>query len=379
MPYEIDFIGVNKEQAAKDADAICLRWKNYDQYGNAVYKVGVVDGGFENHGKAIVRHMNRYYFNDWGGNKKPDEKVIDFMIVTHSDNDHTIGLKQVLENFSVKKIYMNIPWLYESELYDFIRDRRITPYSLTRKLREAYPHVSEIEDIAVKQGIPIYSAFQGTLIEERLRILSPTKDFYLQLLVDSDKTPLQEESSLLHQIGDSHQKMEEAAKAYAYTKYESWQDEILREDVDTTAENESSVVLYGNMDEEGFLLTGDAGIQALRIAMDYMDSIDIDIKQRVSFYQIPHHGSRRNVSPSILNRMLGDKVAKYETKRKKAFASAADSSDHPLKVVTNAYTKRGVKVYKTGANCIRHHRGEMPERNWEAATPIEFSNYVEEW
>lgn len=41
---------------------------------------------------------------------------------------------------------------------------------------------------------------------------------------------------------------------------ESWQDEKLREDVETTSENEMSVVVLGKMDEENFLLTGDAGI-----------------------------------------------------------------------------------------------------------------------
>ena len=28
MPYEIDFVGINKD--TKDATAICMRWKNYD-------------------------------------------------------------------------------------------------------------------------------------------------------------------------------------------------------------------------------------------------------------------------------------------------------------------------------------------------------------
>ena len=177
MPYEIDFIGINKEQAAKDADAICLRWKCADQYGKTVYKIGVVDGGFENHGKAIVQHMNHYYFNDWGGYKKPNEKIVDFVVVTHSDNDHTLGLKQVLENFTVKKIYMNIPWLYEKDLYKFISDGRTTPHSLIRKLREVYSSVSEIETIANENGIPIYPAFQGKVIEDRLLILSPKKRF----------------------------------------------------------------------------------------------------------------------------------------------------------------------------------------------------------
>ena len=65
MAYEIDFIGVGADEATQDADAICLRWKyRINSNGNPQYKVGVVDGGFEAHGIAMINHMNRYYFDD---------------------------------------------------------------------------------------------------------------------------------------------------------------------------------------------------------------------------------------------------------------------------------------------------------------------------
>ena len=65
MAYEIDFIGVNSEKSTKDADAICMRWRSGVSFGGAAtYKIGVVDGGFEAHGDALVAHMNQYNFND---------------------------------------------------------------------------------------------------------------------------------------------------------------------------------------------------------------------------------------------------------------------------------------------------------------------------
>ena len=91
MAYEIDFIGVGTDKATKDADAICLRWKNGIIFGTQAYKIGVIDGGFEAHGDAMVKHMNQYYFDDVDGNKDIDEKIIDFMVITHPDQDHTIG------------------------------------------------------------------------------------------------------------------------------------------------------------------------------------------------------------------------------------------------------------------------------------------------
>ena len=170
-----------------------------------------------------------------------------------------------------------------------------------------------------------------------------------------------------------------AVKAYVLDILETWDIETIREDEKTTAENETSVVVRGIIDGSGFILTGDAGIRALNKALDYMDWIGEDVLKVVSFYQIPHHGGRHNVSPSLLNRMLGEKVKTGEVTGKTAYASVAKDSDHPLKMVTNAFIRRGVKVYKTEGNIICYQNGKMPNRNWVKMKEVEFSNYVEGW
>lgn len=79
MAYEIDYIGVKADKATKDADAICLRWKTgIALNGMPIYKVGVIDGGFEAHGNAMIAHMNQYYFDDAEGVKSKEKKTIDF-------------------------------------------------------------------------------------------------------------------------------------------------------------------------------------------------------------------------------------------------------------------------------------------------------------
>lgn len=96
MAYEIDFVGVGDE-CKKDADAIALRWK--DLFGN--YKIAVYDGGLQAHGEKLEQHLNQYYFD------KDAEKVIDYVICSHSDSDHTSGLKNILDKFEVQALYMN--------------------------------------------------------------------------------------------------------------------------------------------------------------------------------------------------------------------------------------------------------------------------------
>lgn len=360
MAYELDFIGVNEE--TQDADAIGIRWI----VNNDHYVVGVYDGGIKLYCEKLKEHMETYYFNN------SSNEVVDFVICSHSDQDHTSGIKEILESFEVKALYMNRPWEYVDDVFDKVNDGRITKESLKKRLKEKYKYISELEDIAVEKEIPIFEAFQGTVIEDKLTILSPSKEFYLELLVESDKTPLIEKASWTSILTRTFKEIVNAL-------IESWSDEKLRENVSTSAENEMSVVLLGDMDEEYFLLTGDAGIRALNKSIEYADNLFISIKDDVKFYQIPHHGGRHNVSPSLLNNMVGNIVSEGYTNGKVAFVSAGKNSDHPLKMVVNAYIRRGVKVYKTDGGIIHHHRN-MPTRDgWVSINNMGFNKEVEEW
>lgn len=373
MSYEIDFIGVGSE-VKQDADAFCFRWvDSYGKDGNPLYKIGVFDGGFETHGKAMTQHLNKYYFDDANGEKPRDEKVIDFVFVSHADQDHVSGLKEILEEFNVKALYMNRPWEYVKELYEIVKGR-ITLKSLEKSLKTSYSNIATLEEIVEKNSIPISPAFAGDVISERLRVLSPSKDFYLTLLAESSKTPETET------VFESAQKVVQKIKAYLLNILEDWNTETLHEGVTTSAENETSIVLLGQMDDETFLLTGDAGLRALSNAMDYAEkNLGIKVKDRVSFYQIPHHGGRHNVSPSILNRLVGGKVKEGSKPTKVAYVSVAKDSDHPLKVVTNAFVRRGATVYQTDGYTIWHHRGTPGRAGFTSITAVPFADTVEEW
>lgn len=361
MAYEIDFIGISEE--SKDSDAIAIRWK----VDETKYKIGVYDGGIKAYGEALVNHLNQYYFSN------QDNKVIDFIVCSHSDLDHASGLKNVIENFDVKALYMNRPWLYINDVWDKVSDGRITKESLERRLKEKYKYIADLEELAEEKGIKIYEAFQGEIIENKIKILSPTKEFYLDLMVESHKTPLVAENNSA--VG----KIFKSIYEYVRDLLESWSDEKLKEDVSTSAENEMSVVILGDMDEESFLLTGDVGIRGLDKSITYADRIGHAIIDNVTFIQIPHHGGRHNISPSILNRMIGEIVEEGESIGKTAFVSAGKNSDHPLQMVVNAFVRRGVKVYKTKGNIIHHHKG-MPERNgWVNLKELNFESEVEEW
>ncbi len=82
--------------------------------------------------------------------------------------------------------------------------------------------------------------------------------------------------------------------------------ETLTDDGETGPRNNSSVITLLHVGGERMLFTGDAGIPALTAAASYYETIFGSFPAApLTFFQTPHHGSRRNVGPTLLNRLLG--------------------------------------------------------------------------
>lgn len=366
MNYELDFIGVNKE--TKDADAIGIHWIEND-----IHTIGVYDGGFAEHGNELKSIIEEFYFTD-------DKKDIDFIICSHSDQDHVTGLKILLENNMVKTLYMNRPWLYIEELYEKVNDGRITKTSLEERLKKTYKFINDIENLAIEKGVEINEVFEGTVINDKITVLHPSKETYISLIVESNKTSFLEMSAqnitFRKVVFEAFSKT--IKKIYNWIT-ETWNEESLREDVSTTSENETSVIIIGDMTDEKFLLVGDAGINALDAASNYYAEQFGSIKDDVNIYQIPHHGGRHNVNTTILNKLIGDVVEKDKVVSKTAFVCSGKNSDHPLKMVTNAFIRRGVNVYIASGHTINHHKGISSRTGWTKSQKTAFSEKIEEW
>lgn len=358
LGYEIDFLPVGDGE--KSGDAIALRYGTEEDG----YTIHVVDGGTLASGEELVKHINKYY---------GEPGYVDHVVCTHPDGDHASGLRIVLDEFQVGTLWMNRPWLYVNELLPRVEDKRITAASLEKQLREAYPYIDELEKLATAKGIDIEEAFQGDQIGA-FTVFSPTYDFYLALLCESTKTPESKEADL---IDNAFTAIDQGIKAAWDWIMESWSEESLREDGVTSAENETSIVQMADFAGRRVLLNGDAGLRALNAAADYWEK-DHWGAPKLRFMQVPHHGSRRNIAPSVLNRWLGDILEEGETRDVTAFVSASGKSDkHPRQAVVNAFTRRGARVHGTKGEAKRHSHN-MPDRaGWSASTPIPFRQEVE--
>lgn len=367
--YEIDFLPVGKGD--RSGDAIAIR---YGTPGN--YKIMVYDGGTKESGQLLVDHIKEHYKTSY----------VDYVVNSHPDNDHASGLSVVLEQMQVGELWIHQPWNYSEIIRNYFKDGRITDNSLAERLKNKMAAAYALEQLAEKKNIPIYAPFRGAVIGDFV-VLSPDENWYVHdLIPEFNKSPAQkaaEERAALSFADQFFKSATEAAKQAIAWIEEKWHIESLREDVTTSAENESSVVLYGEMNGRGILLTGDAGVRALTATADFVESKNHSLPNILRFIQVPHHGSRHNVSPTVLNRIIGNQKEQDDgVTTITAFVSAGkESTTHPRQAVVNAFIRRGAKVVATqGSSKLHHHN--MPDanaRNWGAVTPLPFSSKVESW
>ena len=354
--YEIDFIPVGEGE--KNGDAIAMRITK-----NGKTEIYMIDGGTQASGEALVQHIRKYY----------GAKRVDYLISTHPDMDHISGLKVILEELEVGELWMHKPWDHAPKIINDILDGRITQHSLSERIKKSVRLAKEVEEIAKKKQkkkkIKIREPFQGEQIG-CFRVLSPSKEWYIELLKNFDKMPPTKSSPM--------PECQTFASSTDDTAYEDWYNETLKEDGETSARNESSVVLRGILpDGHRVLLTGDAGIQALTRAYKYARSRKYNL-QRCQFIQMPHHGSRRNVSPVVLDMLLGPILPVGSTATKTCFVNTSKGApDHPKKSVVNAFIRRGVEVITTKGDIICHRSGYPPRIGWGSVQPLKLSRKVE--
>jgi beta-lactamase superfamily II metal-dependent hydrolase len=361
MGYEIDFLPVGEE--SKGGDAIALRYGNL--YGSRDEQTVItVDGGYTDDGEALIKHIVDYY----GTNR------VDFVVSTHPDQDHITGLKVVLNEMQVGTLLMHQPWKHSSTVSG-ARRTAFKARGFSERVEKSFEAASELEAIATRRGVEIVEPLTGVKTSDgTFRILGPSQNYYEQLLTTEVQAPAQAElaTSYIQEL------LRKAAAGAVTFLAESLNVETLRDDGETTPTNNSSAICLLTIDGHRLLLTGDAGIPALDQAMAVLEAEGFE-PGGFRFVQVPHHGSRRNVGPSILNRMLGPKGQSMQ--QATAYVSVPRKNpEHkfPAKKVTNAFRRRGCNVYVTQGK-IQTHTHDAPARaGWTTSTPLPLYERVED-
>lgn len=338
--YEIDFLQVH---SARSGDAIAVRYS----IGGA-WAVHVVDGGYNSTAPVMAAHIRQRYGTD----------LINEIVVTHGDQDHAEGLVAILENFRVARIWMLRPWLYSDVLLPYFA-RYSSADRLADRLREVYCHLAALEEIANRRSIPIWEPWQGERIGP-FTVLAPTPTRYLQMVIESDKTP-QQAAGTQTVLGGLY----ELAKPIIRKIKAGWGFEKFS-DEQTSPDNEMSVVQYAFLNGHSIVLTGDAGRDAMTEAANFAQQAGLFLPG-VTRFQAPHHGGRRNVSSTLLDRWLGpvlpQKLAEGEEYFTAVISSAKEDEDHPRNAVLRGLLHRGAKVLTTEDYAIWVYGGDAPSRH----------------
>ena len=357
MGYQLDFLPVGND---KPGDAIALRFGNL-QGPRSEQTVVVIDGGYQEDGKKIVKHVRSHY----GTNK------IDLVISTHPDQDHIGGLETVIKECEVGRLWMHQPWKHTEDIAKMFVHGRVTDQSVRETLRKSLDEACALDRLAQSKGIPVEEPFVGLQDASKgILVVGPSQPFYESLLPGFRCTPEPKAGVLKGLIAA----FEETVKYLA----EGFDIETLDDAGETTAENNSSTILLLILDGDFLLLTADAGSPALTEAMDRLQMAKFDFG-KLKFIQVPHHGSARNVGPTLLNRLLGPKLQQEATLRT-AIVSVATTNHpkHPSKKVLNAFRRRGVPVHAT-AGFGKCQQNNAPQRvGWSSSTPLPLYPEVED-
>jgi beta-lactamase superfamily II metal-dependent hydrolase len=339
MGYEIDFLPVG--EGSKSGDAIALRYGNLTG-AREEQTVIVIDGGFTDDGEALVELIKTHY----------GTTHVDIVLATHPEQDHIKGLEVVLEQLTVGQLWMHQPWAHSEQL-EAARSASFKTLALSERLQESLSEASDLETLASEKGIEIVEPFTGHATSDGcFTVIGPDPSYYEELLAEIPG------GRALNAAETMLRKLAEAALTLVE---ESLNIETLSDAGTTTAQNNTSVISMLNVEDRISIFTADAGMPALGRALDVLEGAGYAAGQ-YRCVQIPHHGSRRNVGPSVLDRLLGAKGT--EELRGLAFVSAAKDGGpkHPAKKVTNAFRRRGYPARATqGVGWL--HKWDAPDRD----------------
>jgi beta-lactamase superfamily II metal-dependent hydrolase len=338
--YEVDFLPVESGNGpgSKSGDAIAVHFNTTGED-----MVVVIDAGFTAVGDDLADHIQRWYRTSY----------IDLAISTHPDADHINGVARLLERMYVKELLLHQPMLHYPDVSDFSNLEAI----------------ENLLQVAKREGVTVTEPFTGlTRFDGQLLILGPTEPHYEALVAQHiDEV----RSGTADRAVRTESRVVKLAKSLLDRTLGRFPIETLTDEGDTGPRNNSSVITLLQLDGRRLLFTGDAGIPALEAAASaYEEEIGAFDLFPLCFVQIPHHGSRRNVGPTILNRILGSKGDPY-TDNVTAYASSAKADEkHPSPKVLNAFGRRGCNASASEGRGIRHRYNAPDREGWSTLTPL---------
>jgi beta-lactamase superfamily II metal-dependent hydrolase len=273
---------------------------------------------------------------------------IDHLVSTHPHDDHICGLVDLVSDTSLTfgKVWVHCPRLHVNINSVNLAITKTEAKQEAKRIRESMQMADDLLRAVSTRRIPLEEPFQGKTIGF-LTVCGPSVPYYEELLAqfaDPEKIRALESETRLQDAAEK--RLEVAALLCRLPNVPK----VLLDCPQTCPENNSSVILAMVYKQCKYVFTGDAGAQALTHAVTAYNL------SNCNWLQIPHHGSRRNITASLIEYF----------KPSFAYVSASgDGGKHPRRAVVETFKKAGAKVFSThypdGLH-LRHLHGTVPTR-----------------
>lgn len=307
MKYEFELLKVG------DADVIiiCHHTESEDY-------IILIDAGNYNNGELIKKHLYDKY----------NTRYIDLAICTHPDDDHKGGFFYLLNDGDV-----TIEEFWITDPADFLTENDIKYYRNEENARKAVRQIWENANGTSENLIDLIdencTTWRSVVAGDKhknlpVMIVAPNPNYYgevVKQMVEEYGIETYEESDT-EKYDTAAIVDEKSAKSVIDTTHD-----------DPSPYNKSSlVVLYEPGTTERCLIAGDASRASLvQMLREYPN-----LKGAIAKFKVPHHGSRHNLTTSIID----------DLKPRRSYISASGTKKHPNNSVVYWLSKYG-SVYST--------------------------------
>jgi beta-lactamase superfamily II metal-dependent hydrolase len=287
---------------AFNGDCILISFKNEGKNINIL-----IDGGVP---RAYQRHLKPELQNII----KKDENI-DLLIVTHIDDDHIGGIKELYQDTAINKDFIKQVWFNSGNL---LSDYFNTPTDPARA-------VSIIKDNQTSMSVGQGNTLEKALIEEKsnwvqelIRVSESKINF--QGLSITVLSPNEEQLKRLHNHWETEM-IKNVKMSKEHDDFNISISELVNRkfNEDKAIPNGSSIALLLEADNKSVLLLGDAHPSVISNSLEKLKLASEENKLKINLVKVSHHASKGNTSPKLLSLIECNK-----------FIISTDGSQHGL-------------------------------------------------
>ena len=258
----------------------------------------LIDGGpyqtFEKHLKPTLQ-------------KLPLNGKLDLVVLSHIDNDHIIGLLDLLEELKTKrekggKELVKIEKIWHNSFKHLLK-LSVEPKNL---VRNTFADQNMVKNKNITQSLIMKGFQQGTDLTKLGKLLRiPINPDFEKIIAINDKIRFVNLKGIaLHLLGPTKKNVDKLQKEWNdwYKKKKTADTEAgLLQILDKSVPNLASITFLAEINNKKILFTGDGVGQDIVDILSKNAMLDSNSKFHVDVVKVPHHGSDRNTSPEFFN------------------------------------------------------------------------------